>query len=793
MTYPGTRSPLRWSAAGLLASIIVAAPAASNGIAGDARTDARTNARSDVPVPRLIDGVTSIATGGNPASVVVWGDARALSVRDDGTVLAAASTLGDGRVAVLGHGGFLTDTRGDTPRFIAGLAHWLSGRGPDGPGGDRQVATDNRLINVAGLDGVVRAAFRAQGIGARIIEGGPQDLDLDAVDVVAGSPQAWERAGRLGELTDWVRAGGGLLVTETAWGQLQLGRAASVEALAANRLLASAGIMLTADAESAGARGTYPVGPAGNPHLNAANAGVALGVLAGRIDGDATFSATIARDALSLVPQDSALMAAARRLRQDRADDLAGAWRGMAREPLRPADHPLAIALMDLDGRLAANRSATDPDAVAAHPSAGAFPGPIDPDFAAAAAASGPTDIRIDPGRPGWRSTGLYARPGETVAVRFNGTLGQVAAASGAGMHVQIGVWRDPQNFPERVRMSPAISRAPITSAITRIASPIGGPILIDIPAAFHSGVRGGGDLTVTISGAVPMPHYVHGATDLDAWRDEIRHRGVPWAELESDKLVFTLPADAIRDLDRPDLVMDHWDRVHAAMQTVEPRSPRHWPDAQYRYVADRKLSWGWMYCPADGPIVIPEVTARAMVDAANFDAAGDHKVWGHYHEMGHAHQNPMWTFGGTGEVTVNIFTVVALHRVNGYPLDHPATRSDPATAWRTFRDHRAAGSPFDVWRRKPFLALQTYSMLWHAFGLEAFERCFRAYDDLAPADRPRNDADKRDRFLIEMSRAVERDLGPYFEAWGVPVSAAAREVVREAGWEAWMPVEASG
>jgi len=293
------------------------------------------------------------------------------------------------------------------------------------------------------------------------------------------------------------------------------------------------------------------------------------------------------------------------------------------------------------------------------------------------------------------------------------------------------------------------------------------------------------------VRGAVPMPHFRLGETDLDDWREEIRHRPVPWAELESDELVLTVPASVVRELDRPDLVMEHWDRVHATMQAMQPRSPRHWPDGQYRYVCERRLSWGYMYCPAEAPIVIPESAADEMVDLEQYDAVGGHQLWGHYHEMGHAHQDPMWTFGGTVEVTVNIFTVLALNRVNGYPLDSEVMRSDPARAWRTFVEHREKGAPFDEWRRRPFLALQTYAMLWHAFGWEAYDRAFRAYEQLPASERPRSDAEKRDRWLIEISRATGRNLGPYFDAWGVPVSAAAKAEV--ANLPKWMPEPPAG
>lgn len=756
---------------------------ASGGLAATATTGAHDTGgmsgaavtlAAPIPVDDLLDGVGGLATGGNPATLVVWGEAEALSVGPDGRIYAAATTLGRGRVVALGHGGYISSDGGDTPRFVANVVRWLGGR-----------ARRGEPIRVWGEPSAgTIAALAAAGIEIQASSGGLRGADFNDYDVMIASPQAAAGAGRLPDLERWLRQGGGLLAVETAWGQLQLGRAASLEELAANQLLGDGGLAYTGVAASPVRDGLYPGQPtdeAASARRAAANAETALRILARQEPGDIGFAAGVVREALSIVPLDGELVRRADRLADSRRDELQASWGAMRTGPLRPTDHPLACAMIDLDARRAGELPAAR---IRAHPSAAAFPGLVDEAFAAAN--DGPHALEMDPTVPGWRSTGLYALPGEVVTVRFTGSWGEVAAASTAGLAVQIGVWKDPQNFPDRVRMPRAITRADVTEAITRIASPIGGPVLIDLPAEFAQSRTADDPLNIVVAGAVPMPHYKHGVTDLDAWRDEIRTRPVPWAELESGDLVFSVPADVVRELDRPDLVMGHWDRVHAAMDELQPRSPRHWPDRQYRYVSERRLSWGYMYCPADAPIVIPMTAADEMVDVSQYDAEGDHQLWGHYHEMGHAHQDRMWTFGGTGEVTVNIFTVYALNQINGYSLDDERMRSNPATAWRTFTEHRAAGAPFDVWKRKPFLALQTYAMLWHEFGWDAYHRAFRAYDELPAGERPRDDAAKRDRWMITMSLAVGRNLGPYFDAWGVPVSAAAKAEIAEL--PAWMP-----
>ncbi len=46
--------------------------------------------------------------------------------------------------------------------------------------------------------------------------------------------------------------------------------------------------------------------------------------------------------------------------------------------------------------------------------------------------------------------------------------------------------------------------------------------------------------------------------------------------------------------------------------------------------------------------------------------------------------------------------------------------------------------------------------------------------------ERPRDDREKRDQWMVRMSRATGRNLGPFFERWGVATSEAARASVKE-------------
>ncbi len=133
--------------------------------------------------------------------------------------------------------------------------------------------------------------------------------------------------------------------------------------------------------------------------------------------------------------------------------------------------------------------------------------------------------------------------------------------------------------------------------------------------------------------------------------------------------------------------------------------------------------------------------------------------------------------------MTCNLFTLFVEERLTGTPPgEYP--RMQPLAA--KMQKHFEAGAPFDAWKRDPFLALWMYVQLQEAFGWEPFQHVFKEYRDLPGDQRPKTDDEKRDQWLVRMSQATGRNLGPFFQRWGVPTSAEARRQV--AALRAWMP-----
>ena len=72
------------------------------------------------------------------------------------------------------------------------------------------------------------------------------------------------------------------------------------------------------------------------------------------------------------------------------------------------------------------------------------------------------------------------------------------------------------------------------------------------------------------------------------------------------------------------------------------------------------------------------------------------------------------------------------------------------------------------------------------AFGWEPFTKVFREYRAVKESELPKNDDDKRDQWMVRFSRTAGKNLGPFFDAWGIPTSDEAKKAISEL--PAWMP-----
>jgi hypothetical protein len=702
----------------------------------------------------LLDGVHEIAAPGAPGTLCVFGDA-AFPVVIGGTgkgtsgPVVGAARFGNGRVVAFSHNGYFgSEALGtaDTAAFMANAVRWAAG--------DRKLAPGAKLHVGLYRKGNLTDFFDKHGFKAA-------DADLrrlNSVQVLVSDAHSVSDKD-VETVAKFVQGGGGLIIGSCPWGWASLNPGKDLKTdFAGNKLLVSMG-MVWGDGTTA--RTSSHGFTAGERPPTTLHAGRALHYtlehLAGRFqlseDDVNQASATITAAARALPPDDVAFLP---KLAKLAGDDKAK----VLPTPKTP------IKKTDLSPRLAATFQAMTakilpPEQVKEHPAAKIFPGEVPANTPRVA-----RSLTLNTTVPAWHSTGLYAPAGSVVTVEIPESAAKKKLWLRIGAHND-GLW----NLDKWDRFPEITMRAQLAKPVTKAASMFGGLIYIEVPDKCDLG-----DLAVKISGAVAAPYFVLGKTKQADWKDRLRKEPAPWAELECSKVIVTVPSSFVRTLDDPEGLMKVWERIveledDLAGTAAERKRPE-------RVVCDQQISAGYMH--SGYPIMTwmdqpKNFTSKEALLKGN---------WGIFHELGHNHQSGHWTFDGTGEVTCNIFSVLVFDKLCGVkPMEGRVGRDEIA---KNYAKHVANDKSFDYWKKEPFLALSMYVQLQDGFGWDAYKKVFAEYRAASKDELPKNDDEKRDQWMVRFSKIVGKNLGPFFQTWGVPVSQSALDEVKKL--PEWMP-----
>lgn len=702
----------------------------------------------------LLAGVSEIAAPGVPGPLVLAQDSAFVVVvgtADRGIMapVVAAGKCGTGRVVVFGHTGYAdgeTLAKADTQTLVVNALKWAS-RGRDPKQSPRVGVFSSELGNT----------LKAAACDVVALPERDWIAKLETLDVLYMSQRNVSDT-EIDAVRKYNRTGGGIVVCGLGWGWLQLNPGKTLERHPLNRILEGSGIYIADGTLDRTGKSGFDCSKPISPFTHAM---VAIEAIA---DGDKTrlskdemrqASWTASSAVRAIPPDEKTLRPRLQRLLKDRDERLIPS----EKKPISSED---GVARLLVTMQIEELRKLA-PDRVKAHPAAREFPGEVAKD-----AREVSRRLQIDCNVPDWHSTGLYAVAGRTIRIDAP------KAAVNAKLRVRIGAHTDELWHKDKWSRIPEITlEAPLSDATTTIASPFGGPVYVVVPKNCKLG-----RVEVTVAGAVEMPHFVLGTTTLAEWKDRVRILPAPWGELETSKVILTLPSRVLRELDDPETLMRFWDQIldaHATLGTIPLERKR--PE---RMVADVQISAGYMH--SGYPIMTHLDVDQAFVDVDALSRG--EKIWGFVHELGHNHQEGDWTFDGTGEVTCNLFS---LHAIDTVCKPAPGKRGhDAVDKPPDVAAYLKRGANFDEWKRDPFLALQMYVQLEKEFGWETFKRVFAEYRGLANEQRPRNDDQKRDQWMVRFSRTCGRNLGPFFTVWGVPTSDAARKSI--ADLPEWMP-----
>ena len=667
-----------------------------------------------------------LLAAGDEAVPLAFGRANGAKV-----AVAAATTCGKGRaVAVTHHGFFEKDAaeRDENVAFLRECLAWLAG-------GNAPTVVCLDMKRKAMKDCVARAVADWKGTRVASLRGYGELESLPSGAVVVTMPDAYPLADAA-KLNAFIRRGGGVLAPVVGWGwhQISGGKMFDTES-PFNAAFGPAGLY-TGSTMVKGANGSlYEVaGPTDEPGVSAKSAlelaekgtsvsaqvaatcQLALGTLFEALPpGDKTWRPRLwamLRSAIAVVPSPSRPLGASRMRERLAHLMLLKLWR---KYPERKWPASAAAAT---------------------------YPGI--PDKSARRVTR---DVSVDLSVPRWHGTGLFAAAGELLTV----TLPE--GSERLGLRVRVGTTTCRLTSHAEWRRAPEVDmELPLSKRSVTFASPFGGLVYIVVPRASH------GKVNVKVGPACPAPRFVEGRDTPATWAAQLRRSPAPFAEIESDYIVLTVPyAEAKRLVDpRPLLkvwreIMDNDARLAA------------WPPARTspeRICADVQLCAGFMH--SGYPIMVPTGCVKHLLSEPSIRAGEPDVVWGFFHEMGHNHQRPDWTFAGTTEVTVNFFTLYNMLKICGRTTRQ--TKMGNPKLMQKVERWNAAGRPADAWFADPFLALDLFARLADKYGWEAFEKLFAEYARLPPEERPKTDLEKRQQWCSRLSRIVGEDLTPDFQ-----------------------------
>ncbi|XP_036392742.1 TRPM8 channel-associated factor homolog [Megalops cyprinoides] len=351
-----------------------------------------------------------------------------------------------------------------------------------------------------------------------------------------------------------------------------------------------------------------------------------------------------------------------------------------------------------------------------------------------------------------WKSTGLYLSPGMKTHMAIPSQI------VGKGWEVQIGCQTDyVGNADELIRAPVVHERFPIESDTVQVSNLWGGLIYLVAPSNCHEG-----ELEITVEEAIRAPYYKSGETSVAAWVGGIRDAPAPWAEMEFENIIMTVPSEVVRHIDQPDEVAEVWDTIMrsiAELAAIPAKFPR-----KERFVADVQISHGFMH--AGYPVMMHSSSAPDLM-IPKLVAGNGGNIWGAIHELGHNQQQSAWEFPPhTTECTCNLWSVYVHETVLDVERADAHGDLKPSKRQKRIMQFLQSGRELDNW--KVWTALETYMQLQEEFGWEAFKKVFAAYHQMQNV--PSDNEGKMNLYAETFSRSVNRNLVPFFKSWGWPI-----------------------
>jgi hypothetical protein len=347
--------------------------------------------------------------------------------------------------------------------------------------------------------------------------------------------------------------------------------------------------------------------------------------------------------------------------------------------------------------------------------------------------------------------------------------------------HIRIGCHADPIFHKDSWPRYPVVTKQEkLVSSTQQFTSPYGGLIYLVSSGSSTS-------ITVELGNVVKAAFYDINNPSISHWDV---NAPAPIAEIQGAYLTMSVPITAIKNLADPKPVAEYWDKIVERFYDLRTTPIQR----RERFVADIEIGGGYMHSGYPIMTYLDVVTVDqwnpVIPHQLNVESLSKTGSWGFFHELGHNLQRGWWTMEGAGEVTNNVFSLYG-----GYICCNISVMNNE---WMNGRYLAVANKinqyvnkskdvMYSWFKSEPGPYLVQYALLINKFGFDVMRTAFQSYEpDNGP--KPEDNQDKIDTWVVQISKAVGKNLLPYFEIFKLPISTAGVARVNQLGLPLWMP-----
>ncbi len=364
----------------------------------------------------------------------------------------------------------------------------------------------------------------------------------------------------------------------------------------------------------------------------------------------------------------------------------------------------------------------------------------------------------------GKHSLGVYAPAGEILTIEISEEM------INKGLSVTIGYEISQNQIPLDTFLTGKIDRMPLisksfnlTSTSTKIGTPLGGAVTINIPNNVTK------DFTVTVSGGVDNPVFQLGVNTLEDLKEMEKAPGLIM-EYKLPHIRLVMPKSYASYNENTIKALELWHKMTSLSSYAMNREANTLPISHYHD----------SYIPAGAAVAYVNAWFSILplswgTDALNYNSLMQSGSWGNFHEYNHHFQSPNYnTMGYWGlespiEVTNNVLTTL------GYILytDIATTRSetqqpgnggwnvstDPYYNLKRVLEVSNESTSFNDWGTNQ---LYMYAELMHAFGADNFLNFIHSSYGLY-GEYSKNLLSSVDDFALRASEVFKSNLTYFF------------------------------